>query len=81
MSRMSVLPPAAAQCPEPCPPPPWALRPLLLLRQRAGAMPPPFKKGEALMVTHTDGREYAAKVIDVGKRGVKVHYMGWKKSW
>jgi hypothetical protein len=57
------------------------LRPLLLLRQRAGAMPPPFKKGEALMVTHTDGREYAAKVIDVGKRGVKVHYMGWKKSW
>lgn len=44
-------------------------------------MPPSFKKGEALMVTHTDGREYAAKVIDVGTRGVKVHYMGWKKSW
>ena len=42
---------------------------------------PAFKKGESLMVTHTDGQEYAAKVVDVGKRGVKVHYIGWKKSW
>ena len=44
-------------------------------------MAPSFAKGDTLMVTHTDGHEYAAKVIDTGKRGVKVHYVGWKKSW
>ena len=25
--------------------------------------------------------EYAAKVVDIGAKGVKVHYTGWKKSW
>ena len=50
---------------------------LLLLVEMA----PSFKKGETLLVRHTDGVEYPAKVIDLGKRGVKVHYVGWKKTW
>ena len=41
----------------------------------------PMQKGDSLMVTHSDGNDYPAKVIDVGPKGVKVHYTGWKKSW
>jgi hypothetical protein len=49
--------------------------------ETSGAMPQKMRKGDALMVTHSDSQEYAAKVVDVGQRGVKVHYTGWKKSW
>eukprot|EP01046_Picozoa_sp_COSAG06_P115443 COSAG06_NODE_62341_length_265_cov_0.626506_1_plen_53_part_10 len=36
--------------------------------ETSGAMPRKMRKGDALMVTHSDSQEYAAKVVDVGQR-------------
>ena len=33
----------------------------------------PLKKGEKVFVTHSDGKEYGAKVIDTKPKTVKIH--------
>ena len=42
---------------------------------------PALKVGDALRVLHTDGQVYAAKVVETKPKQIKVHYMGWKKTW
>ena len=50
---------------------------------RLASFPSRFADFPSLLVASrtSDANEYAAKVVDVGAKGVKVHYTGWKKSW
>jgi SWI/SNF-related matrix-associated actin-dependent regulator of chromatin subfamily A member 5 len=40
-----------------------------------------LQKGDTLEVQHSDGQLYAAKIIQVKPKQVKVHYAGWKATW